>query len=67
MKQRCTERFVDERQRYALRFTCEHCSHFQAERERCTHGYPTEVHRAGRYEEAAADTELVFCKDFDLW
>jgi hypothetical protein len=66
VKQRCSPLFVAQRERFALRFTCEHCSHFQAERERCTHGYPTEVHRGARYDEASAETELVFCKDFDL-
>jgi hypothetical protein len=67
VKQRCTKRFEAERQRFALRFTCEHCSHFQAERERCAHGYPTDAHRSARYEAASPDAELVFCKDFDLW
>ena len=67
MKQRCSPTFAVERAHYALRFTCEHCSHFQVERERCTHGYPTAVHRAERYEQPAEDAELVFCKDFDLW
>jgi hypothetical protein len=67
VKQRCSLSFVVQRDHFALRFTCEHCSHFQAEKERCTHGYPTEVHRAARYEPPAPDTELVFCKDFDLW
>jgi hypothetical protein len=66
VKQRCSPLFVAQRARFALRFTCEHCVHFQAEHERCTHGYPTEVHRAARYEQAAEETDLVFCKDFDL-
>ncbi len=66
MKQRCLPSFVEQRARFALRFTCEHCSHFQDERQRCTHGYPTEVHRSVRYEQVCAETELIFCKDFDL-
>jgi hypothetical protein len=66
VKQRCSPLFVAQRVRFALRFTCEHCAHFQAEHERCTHGYPNDVHRAARYERAAEETELVFCKDFDL-
>jgi hypothetical protein len=66
VKQRCSLAFVVERERFALRFTCEHCSHFQAEHERCTHGYPNDVHRAARYDEAGEETELIFCKDFDL-
>jgi hypothetical protein len=78
VKQHCSPRFVAERARYALRFTCEHCSHYQAEQQRCTHGYPTEAHRSERYEaveargsageqNTGAESELVFCKDFDLW
>ena len=67
MKQRCSLTFAEERARYALRFTCEHCSHFQVDHGRCTHGYPTAVHRAAHYEQADETTELVFCKDFDLW
>lgn len=66
MKQRCLPTFLEQSARFALRFTCEHCSHFQAERERCTHGYPCDVHRAAHYEHAGAETELLFCKDFDL-
>lgn len=66
MKQRCSPLFVAQRSQFALRFTCEHCSHFQVEQQRCTHGYPTEVHRSARYDDASDQTELVFCKDFDL-
>jgi hypothetical protein len=66
--------FVDQAQRFALRFTCEHCTYFHVERERCMHGYPNAEHRAGRVvaetqtsvaaqEESA---ELVFCKEFEL-
>jgi hypothetical protein len=67
VKQRCSPRFVAERAHFALRFTCEHCSHYQVERKACTHGYPTDAHRSERYEQIADETELVFCKDFDLW
>jgi hypothetical protein len=55
---------LDERTRFALRFTCEHCTYFHADEERCTHGYPNAEHRSARYRENA--TELVFCKDFEL-
>ena len=66
MRQRLTSTFREERARFALRFTCEDCSHFQVERERCAHGYPNEVHRGARYEQASEQLDLVFCKDFDL-
>lgn len=64
MRQRALPAFRDERARYALRFTCEHCTYFHAESERCTHGYPNAEHRAARYGDDA--TELLFCKDFEL-
>ena len=64
MKQRCSETFVHERARYALRFTCEHCTYFDVDSERCMHGYPNREHRAARYEQGA--TDLVFCKEFEL-
>jgi len=67
VRQRSSPAFRDQRRRFTLRFTCEHCSYFHVETERCTHGYPTAVHRAERYEQPAEDAELVFCKDFDLW
>ena len=64
MKQRATPAFGAERARFSLRFTCEHCTYFHAEEERCTHGYPNGEHRAARYE--ASDQPLLFCKDFEL-
>ena len=59
-----TPDFAAQRARFALRFTCEDCGHFDPERERCAHGFPTREHRAAHY--ASADAPLVFCKDFDL-
>ncbi len=64
MKQRATPAFRAERARYTLRFTCEHCTYFDVERQRCTHGYPNSAHREARYE--APDEPLLFCKDFEL-
>ena len=58
------ERFRRERARYALRFCCESCASFDAPREGCAHGYPTDEHRHARYERP--EVALVFCKDFEL-
>ena len=68
MRQRALPSFTDERERYALRFTCEHCTYFRVEVERCMHGYPNAEHRAARYGEGArvGTRELVFCKEFEL-
>lgn len=57
-------RFRQERERFALRFTCEHCALFDEQRERCAHGYPVTEHRAARYTDEAA--LVVFCKHFEL-
>jgi hypothetical protein len=53
VKQRRLPAFRAERMRFELRFTCEHCTYFHPERERCTHGYPTAEHRDARYREPA--------------
>jgi hypothetical protein len=57
-------RFREERERFALRFTCEHCAHFDPDRERCAHGYPTAEHRLARYDDETAP--VVFCKEWEL-
>ena len=57
------ERFREQRARFALRFTCEHCALFDAERG-CAHGFPTDEHRTSYYDDP--DAPIVFCKDFDL-
>jgi hypothetical protein len=53
----------EEALRYRLRFTCEHCAHFVAERAACAHGYPAAAHHAL---DLAALAELEFCKEFEL-
>jgi hypothetical protein len=59
-----SDAFTTQRALHVLRFTCEHCTYFASEDDRCTHGYPNEQHRLSRYEDPTA--ELVFCKDFEL-
>lgn len=58
--------FEDQRRRYGFCFTCEHCAHFDDEREVCLHGFPNRMHRLDRYLPAAAPRAILFCKDFDL-
>jgi hypothetical protein len=57
-------RFQEQRAKYELRFTCEHCALFDAEKEQCAHGFPTEEHRLAFY--AQPGGEIVICKDFQL-
>lgn len=56
-----TAEFDAERRRFALRFRCEDCAHFDAAREQCAHEWPNELHR-----ERAPSTVLDFCKEFEL-
>ena len=56
--------FREQRERYHLRFTCEHCALFDPEHERCAHGYPTTEHRDAYYRDQGA--RVVFCKHFEL-
>jgi hypothetical protein len=64
VRQQATPAFESERQRYRLRFTCEHCTYFDVQRERCMHGYPNAEHREARYREPSET--LLFCKEFEL-
>ena len=43
-----------ERERFALRHTCEDCGHFDPAIERCRHEWPTAGHRRADYEAVAA-------------
>lgn len=57
--------FRDQWERFAFRFCCEHCAHFDRATQRCAHGWPTREHRLARYRDPRC-TELVFCKEFEL-
>jgi hypothetical protein len=52
-----------EAKRFELRFTCEHCVHFAAERRACANEYPTHAHLGVDLESAES---LEFCKEFEL-
>jgi hypothetical protein len=56
------ERLRAEAKRYRLQFTCEACAHFDGN-EACSHGYPTQPHRAINLAESS---QLEFCKEFEL-
>jgi hypothetical protein len=53
----------DEAKRFELRFTCEHCAHFAADRRACANEYPTHAHLGVDLE---ARENLEFCKEFEL-
>ncbi|MDD9941530.1 MAG: hypothetical protein OXU20_10860 [Myxococcales bacterium] len=64
MKVPQTAIFRQQRERFVLRFTCEHCALFERGTKTCAHGYPTREHRLRYYEDPTVP--IVFCKDFDL-
>lgn len=57
------ERLRREARELALRFTCEHCAHFDTEGGSCGNGYPNVEHRDVQLAEAEL---LRFCKQFEL-
>ena len=63
MQSRVDDKLISEAERYAFRFTCEACTHFDPERVACGEGFPTEPHHR-------IDLDLVkslaFCKSFEL-
>jgi hypothetical protein len=56
--------FEHQRRRFALRFTCEACAHFERDAQGCSFGFPDTDHRDARYRGGPAD--VVFCKAFEL-
>lgn len=56
--------FRDQRKRYLLRHTCEHCVLFDPATEKCAHGFPLDEHRDAYYRDPEAP--VVFCKEFEL-
>jgi hypothetical protein len=59
-----TAEFDAERERFALRFCCEDCGHFDAGTGRCRHEWPNQSHR--RQGEGTPAAALDFCKEFEL-
>jgi hypothetical protein len=61
MMTRVDERLLDEAARFALRFACEDCVHFDASTERCSLSYPAAPRR-----DALRRGHLELCKSFEL-
>jgi hypothetical protein len=60
-----TAQFDEESARFAFRFCCEDCGHFDAAHERCRHDWPIELHRRPT-RPTDGHEPLVFCKEFEL-
>ena len=61
MKTRVGPLLRDEARRFALRFACEDCAHFDAEDSRCSLAYPAAPRRVD-----LRRASLSFCKSFEL-
>jgi hypothetical protein len=63
MRTRIDEQLVSQVDTYQLRFTCEFCSNFDDQENRCSLGYPSTPHRL---HVLSIDRHLLFCKEFEL-
>jgi len=63
MKSPLDARLRGEARRFALRFSCEDCAHFDVRRQACVHGYPEGPRQMQLH---GGSDELVFCKEFEL-
>jgi len=68
VRTRVDARFREEAARYALRFACEDCAHFDPAGERCSLEYPASPRRDALLAPPARDEtpELELCKEFEL-
>lgn len=60
MKTLIDQRLRTEAERFRLRFSCEHCAHFDEDAGKCAEGYPNEEHTDG----SLRGEQVLFCK---LW
>ncbi|HEX9622093.1 MAG TPA: hypothetical protein VF989_18230 [Polyangiaceae bacterium] len=60
---RVTPELVRDARRYAFRYGCESCAHYEIERSECSNGYPNAAHRERSLGERGT---VVFCKLFEL-
>ena len=63
MRSQVDDKLILEAERYAFRFTCEACTHFDPERLLCGEGFPTEPHQGIDLDRVKS---LEFCKAFEL-
>jgi hypothetical protein len=61
MRVAADEQFLHEVERFALRFTCESCLHFDRSTAGCGNGWPTAEHQ----NVPAPGGLVVFCKEFE--
>ena len=60
------QRFLEERERFALRATCERCQHFVTATETCSLDFPAAPHLDRVHARAQVGDAIFFCKHFEL-
>jgi hypothetical protein len=63
MRTRIDQLLVEQVGAFDLKYSCEHCGHFDHTASCCSLGYPEEPHRWRALE---PNRTMVFCKEFDL-
>ncbi len=59
-------RFLDEVERFGLRFTCGDCRHHVVVSDACAHAWPDALHRRPPEIPTDEPVAVVFCKEFEL-
>jgi hypothetical protein len=59
-------RLREEAARFAFRFACDDCAHFEARAERCSLGYPASPRREALGGSADAQEHVEMCKEYEL-
>ncbi len=63
MIHRVDDRLRQEARQFRLVFACEDCAQYAPEGDRCSLGFPHEMHRSAELE---LRCEVIFCKAFEL-
>ena len=61
-----TPEFLDQAEKFNLRFLCEDCVYFDDENDICVHLYPTAPHRKAYFADRPLEKMLIFCREFDI-
>jgi hypothetical protein len=58
--------YLQQREAFSLKATCEHCVHFDAAARACSLTYPVEPHLEATHQALKDGDVLLFCKTFEM-